>query len=41
MVVAALAMLPAARSGGVISRLEGAILLVAYVGYTVCLVSQV
>jgi cation:H+ antiporter len=41
MVVAALAMLPAARSGGVISRLEGAILLVAYVGYTVWLVSQV
>ncbi len=41
MVVAALAMLPAARSGGVISRLEGAILLVVYVGYTVWLVSQV
>lgn len=41
MVVAALAMLPAARSGGVISRLEGAILLVAYVGYTMWLVSQV
>ncbi len=41
MVVVASAMLPAARSGGVISRLEGAVLLVAYVGYSVWLVSQV
>jgi len=40
MVVAALAMLPAARSGGVISRLEGAVLLFAYFGYTVWLVAQ-
>ena len=40
MVVAALAMLPAARSGGVISRLEGAVLLFAYFGYTAWLVAQ-
>jgi cation:H+ antiporter len=40
MVVAALAMLPAARSGGVISRLEGAVLLFAYLGYTAWLVAQ-
>ena len=40
MVLAALAMLPAARSGGVISRLEGAVLLFAYFGYTAWLVAQ-
>lgn len=40
MVVVALAMLPAARSGGVISRLEGAVLLFAYLGYTAWLVAQ-
>ena len=40
MVVAELAMLPAARSGGVISRLEGAVLLFAYFGFTAWLVAQ-
>lgn len=39
--VVAVAMFPASRSRGVMSRVEGAILLASYVSYTVWLISQV
>lgn len=39
MIIMAVAMIPAARTGGKISRLEGAVLLGAYVAYTAWLIS--
>ena len=41
MLAAAVAMLPAARSGGGISRVEGAVLLAGYIAYTVWLISKI
>ncbi len=41
MLAAAVAMLPAARSGGKISRVEGAVLLAGYIAYTVWLISKI
>jgi cation:H+ antiporter len=40
MLVVAVAMFPAARSGGVISRVEGGVLLASYAGYTTWLINQ-